>query len=208
LEHERLRPANGFISAVRRSRRSGWSPVVDGVDDLGWVDPVKIDGRDAKVDVAELALDHVQGTRLRAISTACAWRSWCGANRRRMPALVAMRHRWFRAAGGRPWPSPSLAVAHAEERPHCNSTRRASNGRSCSKPNSPSNSPGSTRMHSAPARSLPSRVASPLGEAWGVRQRAMPAPGLPVHRQRGGERPVDVVAEVDQALRPARSSSR
>jgi hypothetical protein len=39
----------------------GGRPVVDGVDDLGCVDPVGMNGRDGMVDVAELALDHVQG---------------------------------------------------------------------------------------------------------------------------------------------------
>jgi hypothetical protein len=36
------------------------APGVDGVDDLGVVDALKVDGRDAEVAVAELALDDNQ----------------------------------------------------------------------------------------------------------------------------------------------------
>jgi len=36
------------------------APVVDGVDDLRGVDAVEIDRRHAEVDVAELALDHLE----------------------------------------------------------------------------------------------------------------------------------------------------
>ena len=39
----------------------GWGSGVDGVDDLGVVDALEVDARDAEVGVAELALDHVQG---------------------------------------------------------------------------------------------------------------------------------------------------
>src|SRR3954463_11948600 len=40
----------------------------------------------------------IRGTPSRAISTACACRSWCGAKRRRTPAAAAVRRRAVRAA--------------------------------------------------------------------------------------------------------------
>jgi hypothetical protein len=56
--------------ALARSRASdpqsgaggdhGRSACVDRLDDLGCIDPVEIDRRHAKVDMAELALDHVE----------------------------------------------------------------------------------------------------------------------------------------------------
>jgi hypothetical protein len=49
---------------------------VDGVDDLGVVDPAQIHRGDRKVGVAELALDDEQGTPSRDISTAWACLSW------------------------------------------------------------------------------------------------------------------------------------
>lgn len=49
---QRRRPALAGIIAPLRA--------ADRVDDLGVVDPVQVDARDAEVGVAELALDHVQ----------------------------------------------------------------------------------------------------------------------------------------------------
>src|SRR5919108_2113010 len=59
----------------------------------------------------------ISGTPSRAISTACAWRSWCGANRRRTPAWRAMRRSSVRAAAGAPGPPARRAVDDAEQRP-------------------------------------------------------------------------------------------
>src|SRR4051812_27321637 len=42
----------------------------------------------------------MSGTPSCAISRACAWRSWCGAKRRRTPAVAATRRIWARAAAG------------------------------------------------------------------------------------------------------------
>jgi len=63
---------------------------VDGVDDLGVVDALEVDRGDAEVAVSELRWMTTRGTPSRAISTAWAWRSWCGANRRRTPPLAAV----------------------------------------------------------------------------------------------------------------------
>src|SRR5687768_16512876 len=51
----------------------------------------------------------ISGTPSRAISTACAWRSWCGAKRRRTPASRATPRSSERAAAaaqGRPRVAP------------------------------------------------------------------------------------------------------
>src|SRR6188472_1199953 len=54
------------------------------------------------------------GTPSRAISTACAWRSWCGAKRRRTPASDAAQ---FRTGGaGCPRPTACRTVDDAEQR--------------------------------------------------------------------------------------------
>src|SRR3954471_14287362 len=56
----------------------------------------------------------MSGTPSRAISTAWAWRSWCGATRRRTPAVAAVRR--SSRGGGRPWSSSGRAVDDAEQR--------------------------------------------------------------------------------------------
>src|ERR671911_557425 len=58
----------------------------------------------------------ISGTPSRAISTACAWRSWCGAKRRRTPASRATRRSSVRAAAAAPRPSARGAVDDAEQR--------------------------------------------------------------------------------------------
>jgi hypothetical protein len=61
--------------------------------------------------MAELALDDVQRHALPASSSACAWRSWCGANRRLTPAPTATRRNSARtpaADHGRPRVGPSM----------------------------------------------------------------------------------------------------
>jgi hypothetical protein len=48
---------------------------VDGLDDLGVVDPLQVEGGDTEVAVAQLTLNTISGTPSRAISTAWACRS-------------------------------------------------------------------------------------------------------------------------------------
>src|ERR671932_750714 len=74
------------------------SAVVDGVDDFGVVDPLA-----DRVEVTPRLVwpswrwITFSGTPSRAISTAWAWRSWCGAKRRRTPAWAASRRSCERA---------------------------------------------------------------------------------------------------------------
>ena len=58
----------------------------------------------------------ISGTPSRAISTAWAWRSWCGAKRRRTPAATAVRRSWARAAAVAPGPAARRSVDDAEQR--------------------------------------------------------------------------------------------
>jgi hypothetical protein len=71
---------------------------MDGVDDLGVVDPLEIDAGDAEVAVAELALDDDQRYAFARQFDGVRWRSWCGAKRRRTPAATAVSRRSVRAA--------------------------------------------------------------------------------------------------------------
>src|SRR4051812_9820281 len=58
----------------------------------------------------------MSGTPSRAISTACAWRSWCGANRRRTPAAAAVRRSCARAAAVAQGSASRRPVDDAEQR--------------------------------------------------------------------------------------------
>jgi hypothetical protein len=58
----------------------------------------------------------ISGTPSRAISTAWAWRSWCGAKRRRTPATAAVRRSSARAAADDQWRPARRAVDDAEQR--------------------------------------------------------------------------------------------
>ena len=72
----------------------------------------------------------------RAISTAWAWRSWCGAKRRRTPALTARRRSWVRTEGadhGCPVVGPRSTQKNG---PTGSPTRCSSQGRSCCQPHS------------------------------------------------------------------------
>jgi hypothetical protein len=74
----------------------------------------------------------LRGTPSRAISTACACRSWCGAKRRRTPARTARARKVARAAAGdhgRPWVGPSITHSSA---PTGSATRARSHGSICS----------------------------------------------------------------------------
>src|SRR4051794_21014416 len=59
----------------------------------------------------------IRGTPSRAISTAWAWRSWCGAKRRRTPASRATRRGCERAAAAAHGRLARRAVDDAEQRP-------------------------------------------------------------------------------------------
>ena len=80
---------------------AGWQywprPAVDGVNDLAAVDPFQADAGDAEIGVS--ALDDDQRDALAGHLHPWAWRSWCGAKRRRtrQPAL-----------GGGAWPERRL----------------------------------------------------------------------------------------------------
>jgi hypothetical protein len=63
---------------------------VDGVDDLGVVDALEIDRGDAEVAVSELALDDDQRDAFAGHLDGVGGLSWCGAKRRRTPALAAV----------------------------------------------------------------------------------------------------------------------
>src|SRR5829696_1778884 len=109
LRDERLAQAG----AGRQRRRRASS---DGFDDLAVVDPLQVDGGDAEVRVTELTLDHVERHAFAAISTACAWRSWCGGSRWRTPARTARLRSVARAAAGdqgRPRVGPSMTHSSA-----------------------------------------------------------------------------------------------
>jgi hypothetical protein len=49
---------------------------VDGGDDLGVVDALQIDRRDAEIGMPQLALDDIERHPSWASSTVWAWRSW------------------------------------------------------------------------------------------------------------------------------------
>src|SRR5437667_6482839 len=55
------------------------------------------------------------GTPSCAISTACACRTWCGANRRRTPAIAAVRRSCLRAAEGFPVTAGGRAADDAQQ---------------------------------------------------------------------------------------------
>jgi hypothetical protein len=78
----------------------------------------------------------LSGTPSRASSSACAWRSWCGANRRRPPARAARRRSSLRTAApdqGRPRVGPSMMQNSG---PTGSPARSVSHGRRCSQPRS------------------------------------------------------------------------
>src|SRR4051812_24827363 len=58
----------------------------------------------------------ISGTPSRAISTAWACRSWCGANRRRTPAAAAVRRSSARAAAGDQWRPRVVPFDDAQQR--------------------------------------------------------------------------------------------
>ena len=90
---------------------------MDGVDDLGVVDPLKVDGRDPEVGVAELPLDDVQGhalaRHLDGVRVAQLVRSEAAPHpglRCRAPQLLTDARRGQR-------PTAGATVEDAEQRP-------------------------------------------------------------------------------------------
>jgi hypothetical protein len=118
----------------------------------------------------------LSGTPSRATSTAWAWRSWCGAKRRRIPAWAASRRnstRTFALDHGRPRVGPSMTQNSG---PTGRSTRAASHGRSCSNahvsiPISRRRPPLPLRTSSEPRRASRSRSPS-TSASWMRRPRA------------------------------------
>ena len=115
----------------------------------------------------------ISGTPSRASSTACVWRSWCGANRRRTPARTAVRRRSARAAAlaqcrPRVWPlmthssgptgSSSRVSSHGSARPSPTRPCRPRDGaRPCRA--APGGRRGADRDRPRRARVLPGRAA-------------------------------------------------
>src|SRR5215210_4644429 len=109
---------------------------VDGGDDLFGVDALQVDRGGAEVGGAELALDDVERDASRARSTAWAWRSWCGAKRRRMPAWAASRRKSTRTLAldqGRPRVGPAMTQNSGPT----GSSRRTATKRERMKPGAP-----------------------------------------------------------------------
>jgi hypothetical protein len=150
-----------------------------GLDDLGAVDATQVSRGDRKVRVPELALMTISEIPSRDISTACAWRSWCGANRRRTPAAMAASCSCLRipaGAHGRPRVGPRTTQ---NSLPTGRPLRSSSHGMRCDHPQ----------------RSIPtSRRLSPL--PW----RTSRAP-------RSGSRSVSLSASASLIRSPARHSA-
>jgi hypothetical protein len=85
-----------------RSEPSDWdhwrAAGVDGVDDLGAVDALEVDRGDAEVGVPELALDYQQRDAFAGHLDRVRVSQWCGAKRRRTPAVAAVAPSCARAA--------------------------------------------------------------------------------------------------------------
>jgi len=99
----------------------------------------------------------ISGTPSQATSTAWAWRSWCGAKRRRTPAAGAVRRSWARAAAvaqGRP---PVVPLMTQNSGPEGSSRRRSSQGWSSCHPQS--SMPTSRRRPPLPRRTSSGHVA-------------------------------------------------
>jgi hypothetical protein len=94
-----------------------WASCVDGVDDLGVVDALGVDGGDAEVVVTELALDDDQRDAFAGhLDRVGVAELVCGAKRRSTPAAAAVR-RSLRAGGrGCPGSAACRSVDDAEQR--------------------------------------------------------------------------------------------
>jgi len=74
------------------------SPGAHGFDDLGVVNALQVDRRDAEVATAELALDHHERYALVGKFGGVRVARWCGAKRRRTPAVAAVSRSCARTA--------------------------------------------------------------------------------------------------------------
>jgi hypothetical protein len=102
-----MRPAVAEITGAGRE----WTVF----DDLGGVDALQVHGGDPEFARPSWRSIRTSGTPSCAISTACAWRSWCGANQRRTPASSAVRRSCLRAAEG-PSAVRRRTTDHAQQR--------------------------------------------------------------------------------------------
>ena len=131
----------------------------------------------------------------RARSTAFAWRSWWGANRRRTPASVASWRSSARAAAAahrRPQVDPSITQNNG---PGGSDTRTASQAANCSNPNwSMPASRRSSPMHSRDASRRDEETSRADHNVWTVETSGRSkAPGAPKADAclREGERPAE-----------------
>ena len=135
----------------------------------------------------------ISGTPSRAISTACAWRSWCGAKRRRTPASRATRRSSQRAAAaahGRPRVAPLTTQKQRPDRQlH---PRVAARARAAPTPSRPCRPRGGGR----PCRAAPAATATRVEVGLGERERlADPQAGAPEHDDQAAQAAaVDAVA--------------
>ena len=136
--------------------------------------PQSVESRSAGTDVMPRSLCPswrwmtISGTPSRAISTAWAWRSWCGAKRRHTPAAAAVRRSSARAAADDLWRPRVVPLMTQRRGPTGSSRRMSSQGPSCSHPHvsmptSRRRPPLPRRTSSEPRRSSrsPSRTARP-----------------------------------------------
>ena len=91
MDDDRRRTASRAKGAVDRNDRR--TAGVDGVDDLGAVDALRMMEVMPRLVWPSWRWMTISGTPSRAISTAWAWRSWCGTNRLSR-APNALRYAW------------------------------------------------------------------------------------------------------------------
>jgi hypothetical protein len=123
------------------------------------------------------------GTPSRASSTAWAWRSWCGANRRRTPASAARRRSSLLTVAldhGLPRVGPSITQNIG---PTGNSTRAVSQGRSCSQPQA--SIPISRRRPPLPLRTSREPRCGSRSRSLRVSASWMRSPAAPEHDDQG-----------------------
>jgi hypothetical protein len=190
----RARSVRPEVTSHEKSRARGHrrrAACMNRADHLGVVDPLQIDQVTPRSACPSCRWITLSGTPSRAISTACAWRSWCGANRRLTPAAVARWRSCSLAAEpdhGRPRVGPLTTQKSA---PTGISARCSSQGRRCSQPQS--SMPDSRRLppfprrmrraprsgsRSASARSRASLMRSPARHRTTIRPRSR-APWTP-----------------------------
>jgi hypothetical protein len=126
----------------------------------------------------------ISGTPSRAISTAWACRSWCGAKRRRTPAAAAVRRSSARAAACDRWRPHAVPLMTHKSGPTRSSGRRSSHGCSCSQPHA--SMPTSRRRPPLPPDQ--ERPAAVIDVAFGASERFLNAkPGSPQDRDQSAD---------------------